>query len=85
MKLSERIRNFEFMSVAIAERAKEQWADEVEELESLNAELLEALERFVNSKQMTGWDEGKCDLWLGPIWHKAVEAIRKAKHDSVVV
>ena len=43
-----------------------------------NAALLEALQAFVDAKDMTGWNEGNCDLWLGPIWHKATEAIRKA-------
>ena len=43
MKLSERIRNFEFMSVAIAERAKEQWADEAEQLEEQIDDLLNKL------------------------------------------
>ena len=44
-----------------------------------NRDLLDALQAFVDAKGMAGWNEGNCDLFLGPIWHKAQEAIRKAE------
>jgi hypothetical protein len=49
------------------------------QVESQNAVLLEALTAFVDAKNMLGWSEGECDLWLGPIWHKATDAIREVK------
>ncbi len=41
-------------------------------------EMAEALAAFVKSDKMLGWTEGDCDNWLGPIWHKAAAALRKA-------
>lgn len=41
-------------------------------------ELLEALRAFVKARDMVGWSEGECDLWLGPAWEAARAAIDKA-------
>ena len=63
----------------MTEESEQYWFAEAQELKDTNAELLEALEQFVNAKSMTGWNEGDCDMWLGPIWHVANEAIQKGR------
>ena len=42
-------------------------------------DLLAACKAFVALRKCIGWNEGECDLFMGPAWHKATDAILKAE------
>jgi hypothetical protein len=45
-------------------------------------DLLAACKAFVALRKCIGWNEGECDLFMGPAWHKATDAILKAEGGS---
>ena len=32
--------------------------------------------KFISSRIMGGWEKGACDLWLGPLWHEALDFLK---------
>lgn len=53
-------------------------------------DLIDAARRFLEAREMVGWREGECDLFLGPIWHAVQDALRACgeegpDHSSCVV
>jgi hypothetical protein len=45
-------------------------------------DLLAACKAFVALRKCIGWNEGECDLFMGPAWHKETDAILKAEGGS---